>query len=92
MAAAGRQAGWLREAPLIQSELERLWNACVLDARHECKQVVAMVPTLSFVPHPTGFLPCACRMLFGWKAADQLKTQTLSYKPTTSQWKRYFDT
>lgn len=34
----------------------------------------------------------ACRMLFGWKAADQLKTQTLSYTPTTSQWKRYFDT
>lgn len=41
---------------------------------------------------PSGRLPCARRMLFGWKAADQLKTQTLSYKPTTSQWKRYFDT
>lgn len=32
-----------------------------------------------------------CRMLFGWKAAENLKTTRLSYQPTTAQWKRYFD-
>ena len=31
------------------------------------------------------------RMLFGWKAAENLKTTRLSYQPTTAQWKRYFD-
>jgi hypothetical protein len=30
-------------------------------------------------------------MLFGWKAAENLKTTRLSYQPTTAQWKRYFD-
>lgn len=30
-------------------------------------------------------------MLFGWKAAENLKTTRLSYQPSTAQWKRYFD-
>lgn len=30
----------------------------------------------------------ACSMLFGWKAAENLKTTRLSYQPTTAQWKR----
>lgn len=30
-------------------------------------------------------------MLFGWKAAENLKTNRLSYQPSTAQWKRYFD-
>ena len=30
-------------------------------------------------------------MLFGWKAAESLKTTNLSYMPTTAAWKRYFD-
>jgi hypothetical protein len=30
-------------------------------------------------------------MLFGWKAAEDLKTTRLSFQPTTAQWKRYFD-
>lgn len=30
-------------------------------------------------------------MLFGWKAAENLKTSRLSYQPDTAQWKRYFD-
>lgn len=30
-------------------------------------------------------------MLFGWKAAENLKTDRLSYQPTSAQWKRYFD-
>jgi hypothetical protein len=30
-------------------------------------------------------------MLFGWKAAETLKTGSISYQPSTQQWKRYFD-
>jgi hypothetical protein len=30
-------------------------------------------------------------MLFGWKAAESLKTTRISYQPTSSQWKRFFD-
>lgn len=69
----------------------RLQQAICLDSLGRNSEAYEIYKRIENHPAP-GVAKKAKRMLFGWKAADQLKTQTLSYTPTTSQWKRYFDT
>ncbi|PRW45125.1 hypothetical protein C2E21_6403 [Chlorella sorokiniana] len=68
----------------------RLQQAICLDSLGRNQEAYEIYTKIETHPAP-GVAKKAKRMLFGWKAAENLKTNRLSYQPTSAQWKRYFD-
>ncbi|KAI3426213.1 hypothetical protein D9Q98_008589 [Chlorella vulgaris] len=81
------------ELMVVRSRLggeARLQQAICLDSLGRNQEAYELYKSIESHSAP-GVAKKAKRMLFGWKAAETLKTGSISYQPSTQQWKRYFD-
>eukprot|EP00887_Chlorella_sp_A99_P004211 scaffold15.g4211.t1 len=68
----------------------RLRHAICLDSLGRNEDAYAIYKQLKSHSAP-GVAKQANRMLFGFKAAQTLKVESITYAPTSAEWKRYFD-
>lgn len=68
----------------------RLQHAICLDSVGRNDEAYEIYKRIESHPAP-GVAKKAKRMLFGWRAQEQLKTDRLSYVRPSTEWKRYFD-